>query len=106
MKWYKNLYIGERAREKRYRIIWKTSHGKLQNNVYLLTLPSNEANQLDIISANLLLQPYYKKKSIWIAGIAIGKDEAVELLIQIVQDALLETGQASVKEYLKKQDWM
>lgn len=105
MKWYKNLYVGDRAKGKCYRIIQKTKRGKLQNNVYLLTMPTNEENQLDIISANLLLQPYYKKKSIWIAGIAIGKEEAMEVLTCMVQDALLETGQASVKEYLKKQDW-
>lgn len=105
MKWYKNLYVGSQAFEKRRKIIWKTGHRKLQHNVFLLTLPSNEKNQLDIISANLLLQPYFKKRDVAIVGIAIGKDEAVELLIQLVQDVYVETGQASIREYLMKRDW-
>lgn len=105
MKWYKNLYVGSQASEKRRQIIWKTRHKKLQQDVFLLTLPTNEKNQLDIISANLLLQPYFKKQEISIVGIAIGKDEAIEVLIQLVQDVYIETGQSSIREYLIKQDW-
>ncbi len=106
MKWCEKLYMGNRAKENRWRIIWKTDHGKLQNNVYLLTLPSNEENQLDIISANQLLQPHYRKKTFWIAGIAVGKEEAIEVLSDMVQDVLKDMGQVSLRDYLKKQDWM
>lgn len=105
MKWYRNLYIGFRAKEKIRRIIWKTRHGKLQNNVFLLTLPTNEENLLDIIPANILLQPYFKRKEVWIAGIAVGREEAMEVLEVMVQKVLEETGQVNLKEYLKKQDW-
>lgn len=105
MKWYKNLYMGTNARENCRRIIRKTKAGKLQHNIYLITLPSNEENQLDIIPANQLLQPYYKKQCVWIAGIAVGKEEALEVLLCMVQDVFLETGQAAVKAYLKNRDW-
>ena len=105
MKWCENLYIGSRAKEKRWRIIWKTNHGKLQNGVFLLTLPSNEENQLDIIPANLLLQPYYKKKDIRTAGSGVGKAEALEVLTEMMQDVFEKTGKASLREYLKKQEW-
>lgn len=56
LKWYNHLYLGDTAKKKAPKIIRKVNQGKLQFDIYLVTLASNPENLLEIISANQLLQ--------------------------------------------------
>ena len=64
MKWYKKLYYGENARKVKYKIFGKIAKSRLTFDTFLIMLPSNKENLLDIVSADLLKQPHFKNKKI------------------------------------------
>lgn len=100
MKWYKNLYIGDIAKDNKHSIIRKIKRYKPQLGVYVLTLPENENNILDIFPSIVLLQPYYKNKKLFIIGIASCKEEAYEVMEKIVMDSYRLTGAFNIQEYI------
>lgn len=100
MHWYKNLYIGENAKENKQKIIRNIKRRKLQFGAYVLALPESDHNILDIYPSIVLLQPYFKKKDLFVLGIASSKDEAYEVMEQIVMDSYRSTGAFDIKEYI------
>lgn len=93
MRWFDRLYVGDGAEKTQDRIVRGIRKGKVQWNVYVLTMPSNPANQLDILSSNYLLQPYCKRQEdLTVVGIAKGREEAFFVLQQMVEDAMKEYG--------------
>ena len=62
MKWYRNLYLGENAAKAKYKIFGHIRKSMLDSDTFLITISENENNLLDIISANEVLQPHFKKK--------------------------------------------
>ena len=55
-------------------------------NCYVLTLPLNEKNCLDIYSSREFWFKYYHERDLKIVGIAASKDSAEELLCQMITD--------------------
>lgn len=105
MHWYSKLYIGEKAKNKKYKIVWKVKHGAGMFNVYLITLSSNGKNLLDIFNSSMLKQPYYKKtysprRAMYIVGIAYGYDEAVDVATEIINEVYNNTKGFEVEKYL------
>lgn len=104
MKWYKGLYLGEKAKEDKYKILGKVVKSRFQADTFLVMLPSNSSNVLDILQANYLNQPHFRKKyykqEIYVVGIAKGRDEALELVRQIVDEVYQATGGFDVSGYL------
>ena len=52
----------------------------------------------DIMEANELLFPYYRK-DIRIVGLAKGRDEAISLVEDMIMEVYNETGAFNVREY-------
>lgn len=102
MKWYKDLYIGEKAKENINKTIHMIRHGKLQFNKFVLTLPSNNHDVLDIYPASILIQRRYMNSDMTIIGIAEGMDEAKELMQTIIMECYNSTGDFDLKEYICK----
>ncbi len=104
MRWYKKLYVGDNAKNSKFKIMRKIKTRSLQVDTYLITLATNPENLLDIISTNLLLQPYYKKRyvrdKICVVGMAKGYDEALEVTRCIIDDVYNSTGGFDIKRYL------
>lgn len=100
LTWYNRLYIGNNAKRKVNRVIKRLNAGKLVPGTYLITLASNEKDQLDIINAAQLIQPIVYRRCPMVVGIASGYDEAVELVIQITEESLEKTGKADLRKYL------
>lgn len=104
MKWYKNVYVGDNAKKKKSAIVAKTEGRIFQHNIYLITLPSQKDNLLEMFSANELIQPHYKNRDaeegIYIVGIAKGYDEAVTTMAAVLTDTYTHTGGFDVAEYL------
>lgn len=103
MKWYKNLYMGEIAAKKHYKLL-KTINKRWLSNAYIIALPSNSDNVLDIYSNNELLQKYYKNRDIFVVGLAYGKDEALELVKDIIWEVYQATGSVKVNDYIRKME--
>ena len=105
MKWYRRLYLGEQAKSAKYKMFGMIRKGRFQSDTFLIMLPSNQNNVLDIISANYVLQPHFKKKTykedLYVVGLAKGQGEAMELVRDIVDEVYNKTGGFDIAEYLK-----
>ena len=97
--WYNHLFVGEKARTKKKRIMWKLQHGAGMLSVYVLALASNPSNSLDIVNAAYLQQPIYKRRELKVVGIAKSYGEALELLNMIVQEVYGQTGGLDIRGY-------
>ncbi len=103
MRWYRQLYIGENAKGKKDNIINKIKENKWQRDIYVIALPSNPENLLDIYPAKVLLQSHFQKQDIWILGIAKGYQEAIEGAGRIIVSIYEITKGFAIKEYFKNQ---
>ncbi len=77
----------------------------LLTGYHLITLASNSHDQLDIMEAKQLLQPYYQKHPVQVVGIAADHGDALLLVQNMVQDCLEARGDALLKEFLKCQQF-
>lgn len=104
---FRDLYVSPKAEKKIRRIKWELTHGVGTLQVYLLTMPTNTKNSLDIVNAVYLKQPHYKKEQIKVVGIAMSYEEALELLQEIVSEVYEATQKVDIKEYLysKQGNW-
>lgn len=102
MKWYNNLYVGENAKRRKRKIIMRAMCNKPQIGIYMITLPVNEENSLEIYPSYILLQKHYRKKNMMIVGISEGYEEALQVMQEIVMDCYRETGQYLVSHMVAK----
>lgn len=104
MKWYKRLYLGDNAKDAKYKIFGKIRENRFTFDTYLITLSDNANNLLDIISANELKQPFYKDKqrrsNIYIVGLAVGYEETLEVVQKIIEEVYQATGGFNISSYL------
>lgn len=100
MKWYDKLYLGEKAAPKALKMKWKISHNAGMISAYVITLASNPDNLMDIIPSRELLQKGYPKEDMIIIGLALGYEEALQVVTNIIQDTYEHTGGTDVESYL------
>ena len=89
MKWYKALFVGERAAGKTDKIKERFLQGRKYRNVFFITLPANPENMLDIIPYNLGMIITWRELSV--IGVAVTRQEAVLLTGRILQRVYDET---------------
>lgn len=92
MRWYNHLYEGEKAGEKRFKIIQSIRAHKPLAGVYVITPAINGNNILEVYQANELERPYYQEKNMLVIGIAADYWEALLVVRQIVDDLYQKTG--------------
>ncbi|MBQ3665109.1 MAG: hypothetical protein II919_03270 [Lachnospiraceae bacterium] len=98
MKWYNNLYVGENAKKRKHKIIMRTKLNKPQIGTYLITLPLNDKNSLEIYPSYILMQKHYRKQNMMVVGIGLGRDEAFLVMQDIIMDCYQKTGQFLVRK--------
>lgn len=103
MEWYKNLYLGEQAAKKKLKLLKKINK-KFLSNAYIVALPSNPANVLDIYPYNEFLQKHRGDDDVFAVGLACGKDEAYEVVKDIVWDVYSSSGNFKVSDYIRKRE--
>lgn len=103
MRWYKHMWISDSIKKKRWLVCKKIQYGKLQPNIYVLTLALNEDNLIDIYPSYILRQPYYKRQNLMIIGIAKGYDEAINLVKDMIEHIYKETNSTNVRDYIMKE---
>ena len=93
MKWYRKLYIGENAKKDKYKVFGHIRKNRFCADTLLITLASN-----------MLLQPHFKNKNvneeIYVVGLAKGRDEALNLVRDIIDEVYNATGGFDIREYL------
>ena len=101
MEWDKNLYVGSSISHKKNQVKWKIIHNAGQLGIYVITLPSNPLNILDVIPAWALMQKSYPRKDKYVIGLAGNYEEALSVAAAIVNDVYTNTGTFQVSEYIK-----
>ena len=102
MRWYKHLYMGEKARKKRFRILQGIRKNRLQPGVHVITPASGSSNILDILPSAVLLQEYYRKQEkLLILGVGADYVESLGVAGEIVEDMYRETGGFDLDEFLQ-----
>ena len=100
MRWSDELYIGDGIAERASVLIDKMNSGDFTENAWLLTLPANKSNQLDIIHTVFLKETWIRKSLPLIIGIANSKTEAMRLTARILSDSLRTHCGADMRMYL------
>lgn len=101
MIYYKNMYFGINAYEnakKLYRLIKKRKFDELEG-AFLITLPYNQKDVLEIYDPFMAI--IHKPE---IVGVAIGREEALNLVCGIVDEVYEKTGKFNVGEYLRERE--
>ncbi len=93
------LYLSATIKNPR-KLLKKLQKSSLPCHFFVLTL-SGGMDQLEIYPAYCLQQPFYRNHFPVIVGLAGDYEEAVALLIQIVEDSLIYTGTCNLKAYLQ-----
>jgi hypothetical protein len=100
--WHRNLYFGKKAEKKADELIQKIESGKTPVNTYLVTLPTGEHNQLEIIPVWDTRFWYQGKECPTVVGLAQGRIEALILIREIAEDVCKKTGSADLRGYFEK----
>lgn len=104
MKYYRHLYLSDGLEKKKDKIIRKLQKNKLQYDLYLVTLPETEQNQLEIYNSALFKQPDYPVKELFVIGLAKGYDTALELVEEITRTVYNETKGADIRSYILEKE--
>ncbi|MBQ7708239.1 MAG: hypothetical protein IJT72_10750 [Lachnospiraceae bacterium] len=88
MKVVETPYVQGFKDKKKDKIIKKLRHKRKVDGIYVVTLPLITDGLLDIYEYKRLFHKFYKKMSddIYVVGIAKSKDDANEVVRDIVQD--------------------
>ena len=103
MRYYKHLYLAEGLKKKE-KIIRKLEENKLQINIHVITLASNEKNQLEIYNSMVFLQPDFPYDDFLVVGLAKGYEDAVEIVEEIAQEVYNKTKGADIRSYILERE--
>jgi len=119
IKYYKDLYFSENLENKtrnglltfidsllkrdfskrEEKLIEDFVANALNKKIYVLTMASNEQNQVEFFKATYLKQDFFADQCLLVLGFADGLDEAKELVKNMVDDSLFHTGNANLREF-------
>ena len=103
MKWFEDLYIGYNLLDKKNQVIKKIKKGKPMFNKYVITLPQNDYDTLELYPSNVLIQKWYMNSDLGVVGIAEGKEEALDMMTLIIMECYERTGGCKVKDFILEQ---
>ena len=101
LEWYKELYIGENAKKDATKAKRRLNYGRLQMNMFLVTYATNPENLFDIIGTEQLLQKTVHRRCPMIIGLASSKEEALQIVQQIVEETYAKQQDVDVRRYLE-----
>ncbi|MDO4489795.1 MAG: hypothetical protein Q4B85_01800 [Lachnospiraceae bacterium] len=101
-EWYPRLYLGEKARKKKRKLMAQVNRGRFYPGLYLITEAANGVDQLDIIDSKCILMERVHRLLPPVVGMALGYEEAIEVLMDITRETYEATGDAQVLEFIRQ----
>ena len=101
MRYCNRLYLGQSAERYEKRIRARLDAGKTDTGHYLITLASNGTDMRDIIGTGFLVQPSLARHLPMIVGIARTKKEAIDMVVQMVDDCLRSRGDCDLRAFFE-----
>lgn len=103
MEWDKNLRIGTSVRNIK-RLRYQITHRQVHPTVYLIACDRKDNGRLEIIPSTVLLQKNYPHKTLYIAGIAGYRKEALEITASIIEDTYRKNQDFDAFRYLTERE--
>lgn len=104
MRWYNHLYLGKKAKRRRYTIIRNLREGKFMPGIHVITPSQNGNNILDIYPAFMLSLYPDRDPDLLILGIAADYREAMEVVRIIIDEMYRTTGDLKLEFFLEKKE--
>lgn len=104
VKWAKHVYMGERIQKRSTRYMHRVETGHRLAGLYVITLSPHPHNQLEILQAVELYQPFERERLSLIVGLARDYTEVMEILYRIIQDADSTGMRGQLKAFLSQQE--
>ena len=101
MRFLKTLYIGESARNTAEQMVEDVRSGRYVKDVYVLIEPLGEGEQIQVLQSYYLRQRYYQERDPMVLGVAKGKSEAIQLVVQMTQEAQDHFGRPDLRAYVR-----
>lgn len=96
-----HLRLGEGLEYKDLMQMKKNLHeNPIGANLFLITIASNNQEQLDIYDAKYLIQKYYSKNPPYVLGIAKNREDAIAIVEQWMQECVENQGDANLRAYI------
>lgn len=110
MIWLKELYWGEKAREKGKKLVRAAESGKKGklDSCWMITLSPYPEGQLDLFKLSELTGRLFDPTKMTVLALAADRAEALALLEKLAGDCLKAGGGVRLKEYFAAQpvtDW-
>jgi hypothetical protein len=99
ISWTSRLYIGEKMKKKKKKVMASINNSEATYGVYCIAFASHPSNLFDIMDANELLFPHYRRSEVQIVGLANGKEEAIEMVQDMLMEVYHKTGEFDVRTY-------
>ncbi len=99
LKWREHYLVGKGIRG-HANIQARINSGKPVPGIWLLTLSNHPDNALEIVQAAQLFQSGLYDRCPEIIGMARGKNQAIEMVREMVEECYQKTGEVRLKEYL------
>lgn len=91
MRWHERLYMGERAKKRRYPLI-QAVRERRRWGYYVVTTAFGGKNLLELIPASSFSQDFYHERDYLIVGLASDYQDAAELSGKILTEIYQKTG--------------
>ncbi len=95
------LACGPKADKIKKALIRNLKKGKSVPFLYVVYISDSKTDQLEIVESMQIGLPFFENKDLYIAGLAIGEDEALELIRQMVDTVYSETGGTDIKGFFR-----
>lgn len=95
-----DYYVGEKAGRIRKKIVHELKRGKYRSSVYLLTSALCDYDQMDILPAASLSSLPYQERRVKVAGIASGREEALELVTRMAVDVYVHHAAPDIRSWI------
>ena len=99
MRFYRNLYAGEKASRSHFAIIRALRKEKHRHDSYVITRAFDSDGILEIYQDSMLFKDYYREKDPLVLGIAVGRPEAMEVARTIVSDLYARNGDFDIDAF-------
>lgn len=88
--WHENLYMDMVVKKHKRHAMKSVMKAKASCGYVCICLSTNENNLLDIIDGKEMIFPYYKRRKMYVVGLAENKQSAIKLVCRIVEEMMKE----------------
>lgn len=92
MKFVHNMYVSDKIKHKLF-TIHQLKMGKSIKNIYLICIDKNSNSVMEIINSHEIHKQLYSNRDYIVIGIANSKNDAKQILLQIIQRVYSENNQ-------------